>query len=133
MKRMLLLPTVLLAGIMLACFSTKAREVPTLTKDGTPVVLEESRTIDDPNNPRTPAVVPLSCTLDSINGELNFTFLFPMGDVAITLTEATAGVVSSDDYSTSLGLVTIPVPYAGTYYISIALSSGVEYIGNFVY
>lgn len=117
---------------MLACFSTKAR-VPSLDPDEIPVILTEIVDPFDPNAPRTPVLVPISCSLDSNNDELNFTFLFPMGDVAITLTEATAGVVSSNDYSTSLGLVTIPVPYTGTYDISIVLTSGVEYIGSFVY
>ena len=55
-----------------------------------------------------------------------------MGDVTITLTEVSAGVVSTDDYSTSTCFVSIPVPGPGTYGISVLLESGTEYIGQFV-
>ncbi len=56
-----------------------------------------------------------------------------MGDVTITLTESVAGEVSSDDYSTSLGFVTVPVPAQGTYEINIVVDNiGAEYIGSFV-
>lgn len=133
MKRIVILPAVILIGIMLACFSTKA-SVPSLDPDdGTPVVLSKLGDLYDPDAPRTPSILPLSCSLDSINGVLHFTFLFPMGDVTITLTESVAGEVSSDDYSTSLGFVTVPVPAQGTYEINIVVDNiGAEYIGSFV-
>lgn len=120
-------------GVMLACFSTKA-SVPSSDPEGeTTVVLQEGNEPVDPDAPRTPSILPLSCSLDSINGVLHFTFLFPMGDVTITLTESVAGEVSSDDYSTSLGFVTVPVPAQGTYDVSIVVdNTGVEYIGSFV-
>ncbi len=133
MKRIVIFPAVILIGIMLACFSTKA-SVPSLDPDDTViVVITESGDPFDPDAPRTPSILPLSCSLDTINGVLHFTFLFPMGDVTITLTEAIAGEVSSDDYSTSLGFVTVPVPAQGTYDVSIVVdNTGVEYIGSFV-
>lgn len=133
MKRIVILPAVILISIMLACYSTKA-SVPSSDPDGTViVVITEPDDPFDPDAPRSPSVIPLSCSLDTINGELHFTFLLPMGDVTITLTEAVAGEVSSDDYSTSLGFVTVPVPAQGSYDVSIVVdNTGVEYIGSFV-
>ena len=56
-----------------------------------------------------------------------------MGDVTITLTEASNGVVSTDDYSTSTCSVVVPVPTQGSFEISIVLESGTEFVGQFDY
>ena len=118
---------------MLLCHSAKAR-VTSMSDGGSfPVVLQETMPIVDPNSPRMPSMLPLSCVFDSILGNLNFIFLFPMGDVTITLTEASAGVVSTDDYSTASCFVAVQVPGPGTYSISVLLESGTEYTGQFVY
>ena len=125
-----------LIGLSLACFSTKAEslsKIQSLQEEyviplytGTPPVVDSS-------SPRTPNQLPISCRLDGASSFLYFTFLFPMGDVTITLTEASAGVVSSDEYSTVSGLVSIPVPASGAYEITLVLESGAEYIGQFNY
>lgn len=133
MKRVYLFPVLIQIGILLACFSTKAEAVSISTEDDPPIVLQESEPAVDPNSPRAPVLIPVSCYFNSVTESLFFYFLFPMGDVIITLTEAIAGVVSTDDYSTSSCFVAVPVPGPGTYEISILLESGTEYTGQFVY
>lgn len=127
--------TLILVGLMLTCFSTKAKTVGGIasTSEVYAVPLMAGNPAVDPNSPRTPAVLPLSCSFDNLTGNLHFDFLFPMGDVTITLTEVEAGIVSTDDYSTSTCSVVVPVPYQGTYEISIVLDSGTEYTGQFEY
>ena len=133
MKRVYLFPVLILIGILLAYFSTKAGAVSVPVEDDPPIVLQESEPAVDPNSPRAPVLIPVSCCFNSVTESLFFYFLFPMGDVTITLTEAVAGVVSTDDYSTSSCFVAIPVPGPGTYDISVMLESGIEYTGQFVY
>lgn len=100
--------------------------------DPIPIKIEESQPDpDDPN--RAPAIIPVNCCFNYASGILYFSFLFPMNDVTITLTEAVAGVVSTDDYSTSSCFVAVPVPGPGMYDISILLESETEYTGQFVY
>ncbi len=133
MKKVNLFPVLILIGVLLACLSTKARIVPVSAEDYPPVVLQETEPSVDPNSPRAPALVPISFYFNSLIENLCFSFLFPMDDVTITLTEASVGVVSEDDYSTSTCFVSIPVPGPGVYDISILLESGTEYTGNFVF
>lgn len=125
----------ILIGLILACFSTKAEtnESVCSSSEVYAVPLMAGNPAVDPNSPRTPSVLPLSCSFDNESGSLFFSFLFPMGDVTITLTEAVAGVVSTDNYSTSSCFVAIPISGPGTYDISIQLESGTEYTGQFVY
>ena len=133
MKRLTLLPAFILVGIMLSSPAANAVQTPSYDGYFPPVVLQESGPIVDPNSPRIPSVLPLSCSFDNLTGNLHFDFLFPMGDVTITLTEAIAGVVSTDEYSTSSCSVVVPVPSQGTYEVSIVLESGTEYEGHFIY
>ena len=133
MKRVIVFPVLILMGVILACFSTKAKSTTIPSEDDPPIVLQERDPTVDPNSPRSPAIVPISCSFYSMTESLCFSFLFPMGDVTITLTEAIAGIVSTDEYSTSSCYVAIPVPGPGTYDISILLESGTEYTGQFVY
>ena len=133
MKKVNLFPVLILIGVLLACLSTKARNVPVSAEDYPPVVLQETEPSVDPNSPRAPALVPISCYFNSLIENLCFSFLFPMGDVTITLTEAFSGVVSTDDYSTSSCFVEVPIPGPGTYNISVQLEAGTEYTGQFVY
>lgn len=134
MKRINLFPVLILMGFLLACFPTKA-EVPTLSRCGEnrdiPIVKKDE--CYPPTTPRAPVVSPISCSFDSVSEVLSFSFLFPMGDVTITLTEASTGVVSTDEYSTSSCSVVVPVPCQGTYEVSIVLESGTEYVGQFDY
>ena len=127
--------TLILVGLMLACFSTKAKTVGGIasTSEVYAVPLMAGNPAVDPNSPRTPAVLPLSCSFDNLTGNLHFDFLFPMGDVTITLTEASTGVVSTDEYSTSSCSVFVPVPTQGSFEISIVLESGTEFVGQFDY
>lgn len=135
MVRKNVFPMLVLVGLILACFSTTASE-PSQTSSRDPHEIP-IRTHDEeilpPGAPRTPAIIPISCSLDDVTGYLHFSFLFPMGDVTITLTEVVAGVVSTDNYSTSSCFVAVPVSGPGTYDISILLESGTEYVGQFGY
>jgi hypothetical protein len=133
MKRVSLFSVFILIGVLLACFSTKAKAMYGYEQDNPPIVLQESESTVDPNSPRSPTLVPITCYFNSISEVLNFNFIFPMGDVTITLTEASAGVVSTNDYSTSSCFVAVPVPGPGTFSISVLLDSGTEYTGQFVY
>ena len=122
-----------LVGLVLTVFSTTAETIHSKQKDESVIELWAQTQPFDPNAPRTPALIPISCSFDDSSLNLYFTFLFPLGNVTITLTEASAGVVSSDEYSTASCLLDIPVPGPGTYTLTIALESGAEYIGQFVY
>ena len=93
MKKVNLFPVLILIGVLLACLSTKARPMPVFTEDDPPIVLQERDPTVDPNSPRSPALIPITCYFDSVSESLRFYFLFPIGDVTITLTEASAGVV----------------------------------------
>ena len=127
---------IILIGLSLAGYSSKVSASPSMAPClGNPilVVLEEQHPVTDPNNPRSPSVLPISCVFSDNSETLYFTFLFPMGDVTITLTEDSAGVVSSDEYSTASCLVSIPVPGSGSYEITLVLESGAELSGQFVY
>lgn len=129
------IPILVLLGLLFACFSTKvnAEGLPSDVKDELTIPIRAGNPPIDPNSPRTSAIIPVSCSFNDATGYLFFSFLFPMGDVTITLTEAVAGVLSIDDYSTSSCFVTVPVPGPGTYEISILLESGTEYTGQFAY
>lgn len=133
MKKVNLFPVLVLIGVLLACLSTKAKQKPLFTEDNPPIILQESEPTVDPDSPRSPALIPITCFFDSVSECLSFYFLFPMGDVTITLTEASVGVVGEDDYSTSSCFVSVSVPAPGTYSISVLLESGTEYTGQFIY
>lgn len=133
MKKVNLFPVLILIGVLLACLSTKANPKPVFTEDDPPIVLQERDPTVDPNSPRSPALIPITCYFDSVSESLSFYFLFAMGDVTITLTEASVGVVSEDDYSTSSCFVSVSVPAPGTYSICVLLESGTEYTGLFVH
>ena len=135
MVRRNVLPMLVLVGLILACFPTTASE-PSQSKSKEqheiPIRTQDEGSFP-PGTPRTPSIIPISCSFDDTAGYLYFSFLFPMDDVTITLTEASVGVVSEDDYSTSTCFVSIPVPGPGVYDISILLESGTEYTGSFVF
>lgn len=120
-------------GLVLTCFSATAENSQSKQTEERVIELLAQTQPFDPNAPRIPALIPVTCTLNIMSGDLHFSFLFPMGDVTITLTEASVGVVSSDEYSTASCLVSIPVPASGAYEITLVLESGAEYIGQFNY
>lgn len=135
MNRKPFLMMMILAGLSLVCSSARANEpIQSIIRESHEIPI---RTHDEgsfpPGTPRTPSIIPISCYFDDVAGYLCFSFLFPMGDVTITLTEAIAGVVSTDEYSTSSCSVVVLVPSQGTYEVSIVLESGTEYEGQFIY
>lgn len=124
-----------LIGLSLACLSARAEISEEKSDDGVyvPVVLKDSTPVTDPNYPRTPVLIPVGCYFDCVSSNLCFSFIYPMGNVTITVTEESSGVVSMDEYPTSSLFVAVPVSGPGTYDISILLESGTEYTGQFVY
>ena len=134
MMKRYLIPILVLAGLVLACFSTKAGSCNSSVSQYNEVIpLMMGGPAVDPNSPRIPSVVPISCSFNSQEESLSFIFLFPMGDITISLTEASLGVVSTNGYSTSSCFVEIHVPGPGTYEITVVLESGSEYTGQFMY
>lgn len=119
-----------LLGLMLACFSTKAEKV-VPSQDEYVIELCAGNTPIDPNSPRAPGLIPISCYYSEATGNLCFIFDHSLGDVTITVTEVYLGVVSMDDYSTSSLFVSIPVSGPGTFDISILIAMGTEYTGQF--
>lgn len=136
MNKRIVISMLALIGLSLACFSTRAEKnsiIPSLQNEHpVPLYAGTSNPID-PNSPRAPVEIPISCYLNELTESLCFVFAYPMGNVTITLTEASAGVVSTDDYSSSSCFVAVPVPGPGTYEITILLASGIEYTGQFEY
>ena len=133
MKRINNLLTLFLCGIVLGCFPTKAMG-PSICRleDGEEIPLVREDEYYLPDAPRT-SDVPVSCDFDENNENLYFSFLFPMGEVTITLTEYSVGIVSSDDYVTSSWPVVVPVPGPGNYNITVQVEPGIEYSGHFMY
>ena len=129
------IPMLTLIGLSLACLSARAEISEEKSDDGVyvPVVLKESTPVTDPNYPRTPVLIPVGCYFDCVSSNLCFSFISPMGPVTITLTEASAGIISSDEYPTNLGFITVPIPSSGSYEINILLESGAKYTGQFIY
>ena len=133
MTKSTLISILVLMGLVLTCFSATAENSQSKQTEERVIELLAQTQPFDPNAPRIPALIPVTCALNIMSGDLHFSFLFPMGDVTITLTEASAGVVSTDEYSTASCLVSIPVPASGAYEITLVLESGAEYIGQFNY
>lgn len=130
MKRKTIVTALALLGVMLACPPTIARSECFDRADGDVIPVKVSIPSIDPESPRSPIMIPVSVFLDTSAGTLNLYFLFPVGDITITLTEISTGAVSSGSYSTSLCCVSVPV-VLGTYEFSILLDNGVEYVGQF--
>ena len=130
MKKKVVVSALVLVGMMLTYTSTIARSEYDDRTDGDVIPVKISIPSVDPEAPRAPVLIPVSGLLDTSADILYLYFLYPMGDVTITLTETSTGFVTSDSYSTSLGYVSVPV-VSGTYEFSILLDTGVEYVGFF--
>lgn len=122
-----------LIGLSLACISTRAETKEVRGNDGVyiPIVLKEGIPVTDPNYPRTPILIPFDCYFDCVSSNLCFSFFYPMGNVTITVTEESSGVVSMDEYPTSSLFVAVPISGPGIFEVSILLASGTEYTGQF--
>lgn len=86
----------------------------------------------DPNEvrPRTPVVIPITCIYN--DGTLHFTFLENLGEMEITVTHSSMGIVSVSEYDSAYGSVVVPVASeSGSYLIEIVTESGEYYYGEY--
>ena len=80
--------------------------------------------------PRIPYEVPITCTYS--NASLFFTFLEDLGEMEITVTNPSIGVVSVSEYDSAYGSVVVAAsPDSGTYLIEIVTESGEYYYGEY--
>ena len=78
--------------------------------------------------PRTP--VSITCTYN--DGTLHFTFLEDLGEMEITVTNPSIGVVSVSEYDSAYGSVVVPVSSEnGSYLIEIVTETGEYYYGEY--
>ena len=86
----------------------------------------------DPNEvrPRTPVLIPITSIYN--DGTLHFTFLEDLGEMEITVTNPSMGVVSVSEYDSAYGSVAVPVSSEnGSYLIEIVTESGECYYGEY--
>ena len=80
--------------------------------------------------PRIPYEVPIVCTYS--NAALFFTFLENMGEVEITVTHLSMGIVATSEYDSAYGCVVVPASSeSGIYLIEIVTESGEYYYGEY--
>ena len=78
--------------------------------------------------PRTP--VSITCTYSG--GTLHFTFLEDLGEMEITVTNPSIGVVSVSEYDSAYGSVAVPASSeSGSYLIEIVTETGEYYYGEY--
>lgn len=132
MNKRKLIQTLALIGLSLACFSTRAGSLFSFGSAKDEVIpLKIETTAVDPNSPRAPIEIPIYCYYSEGTGCLCFEFDYSMGNVTITVTEESSGVVSMDEYPTSSLFVAVPISGPGIFEVSILLASGTEYTGQF--
>ena len=87
----------------------------------------------DPNEvrPRTLVFIPITCIYN--DGTLHFTFLEDLGEMEITVTNPSMGVVSVSEYDSAYGSVAVPASSeSGSYLIEIVTENGECYYGEYV-
>lgn len=93
-------------------------------------ILIEKGSSKDPDKirPRTP--VSITCSYNE--GTLYFTFLEDLGEMEITVTNPSMGVVSVSEYDSAYGSVAVPVSSEnGSYLIEIVTETGEYYYGEY--
>ena len=86
----------------------------------------------DPNEvrPRTPVLIPITCIYN--DGTLHFTFLEDLGEMEITVTNPSLGVVSVSEYDSAYGSVAVSASSeSGSYLIEIVTETGEYYYGEY--
>lgn len=93
-------------------------------------IRKESPKDSDEIRPRTPVVDPITCTYD--DGTLYFIFMEDLGEMEITVTHSSMGIVSVSEYDSAYGSVVVPVSsVSGSYLIEIVTESGECYYGEY--
>ena len=92
------------------------------------VELEKGNPTIDDRHPRT--LIPLTCMYQE--GSLCFTFYEDLGELEITVTNPSIGVVSVSEYDSAYGSVAVPVSSEnGSYLIEIVTETGEYYYGEY--
>lgn len=113
---------ILLAASLLICGQIKADEKNVIISR-----IGEHPTVGIPKAP-----VPISCFIDDESGELNVYFSGNLGNVAITVSELTLGIVASETVDSSLGFTSLLLPIIpGCYEITFVTAGGEIYSGTF--
>ena len=120
-KGLLILVALLLVGIHSVCNAQ--------TAESKSIKIEKGTSIEIPKiEPRTP--VSITCTYN--DGTLHFTFLENLGEMEITVTNPSIGVVSVSEYDSAYGSAAVPVSSEnGSYLIEIVTETGEYYYGEY--
>ncbi|MGM9740970.1 MAG: hypothetical protein ACI3ZP_10245 [Candidatus Cryptobacteroides sp.] len=94
-----------------------------------PIIVSEKRTTDNTRPHRVPGVIPVNCSFDDINCQVEVTFTTGIEEATVRLTNLTTGEITTTYDITSVMLV--PIPAEGQYLIEIILANGREYYGMF--
>ncbi len=94
------------------------------------IINKDSSKDMDKEHPRSLIGVPIICTYQ--NGFLFFTFLEDLGEMEITVTNPSLGVVSVSEYDSAYGSVAVPASSeSGSYLIEIVTETGEYYYGEY--
>lgn len=100
------------------------------SEDGPVVIRIKNGGIDD-GGPRVPALVPIQGII--VDSRIYLYFSSDLGDVDVTLEEATCGSIMHTVVDASSPYATIPFSGdAGDYTITFTLENGAEYVGSFL-
>lgn len=80
-----------------------------------PIVVTEKRTTDNTRPHRVPGIIPVSCSFDDINCQVEVTFTTGIEEATVRLTNLTTGEITTTYGSTNVMLV--PIPSDGQYQI----------------
>ncbi|MBQ5979090.1 MAG: DUF3244 domain-containing protein [Bacteroidales bacterium] len=86
----------------------------------------------DPPIPRSPAIVPISASYDSVLASVSLSFSYNLGEIEVEVLNSTTGGYSSLSVDTQFLYAVIPITLgSGHYIITFTLPSGRQYGGEF--
>lgn len=118
--------------ILIALLATNIHPIcSAVSQDEKNIVIEKGSSKDpDQVRPRTPVLIPITCIYN--DGTLHFTFLEDLGEMEITVTNPSMGVVSVSEYDSAYGSVAVPASSeSGSYLIEIVTETGEYYYGEY--
>ena len=123
----------------MTCVAIAAMSIPLIgrgSQDGKFVIIRGANPTlpPPPNDPNTPSICPISCSVDAESGEIVLYFLDDIGYVSTTITAIGGGVVTSTMLDSSLGTVQLYIPVTpGFYEITFVTAGGEIYSGQFCF
>lgn len=98
--------------------------------DNNIIINKDTPKDSDKERPRDLLQVPITCMYQE--GSLCFTFYEDLGELEITVTNQSIGVVSVSEYDSAYGSVAVPVSSEnGSYLIEIVTETGEYYYGEY--